>query len=99
MALEAVGESAGACNDVPGQRATAKRTTGVGMAIVVELQHIGTAGFFGHAEFDDRAAAEDYATAELVRLGETPGDARAAAKLATNTPADASARGYAVRIV
>ncbi|MFT7021368.1 MAG: hypothetical protein ACJA07_000445 [Rhodococcus sp. (in: high G+C Gram-positive bacteria)] len=75
-----------------------EHTTGVGMAIVVELQHIGTAGFFGYAEFDDRVAAEDYATAELMRLGESAADARAAAKLATNTPADASGRGYAVRI-
>lgn len=68
------------------------------MAIVVELQHIGTTGFFGYAEFADRAAAEEHAVDELVKLGEGRDDASAAAALASHTPADASARGYAVRI-
>lgn len=65
---------------------------------IVEFQKISNAKFFGRSSHPDRAAAERHAVAELVRLGETEENARAAAAAADWGCADASAHGYGVRI-
>lgn len=65
---------------------------------LVEFQDISSGRYFGLAEHPSRESAERSAVAELIRLGESESDARAAASIANWTCADASAHGYAVRI-
>jgi len=63
-----------------------------------EFYSISSGKYFGLVEHPNRAAAETYATAELIGFGEAESDARAAAAAANWSCADASAHGYGVRI-
>ena len=65
---------------------------------IVEFQKISNGKYFGRSNHPDRPAAERHAVTELMRLGETEENARAAAAVADWGCADASAHGYGVRI-
>lgn len=65
---------------------------------VCEFQNIRNSQYFGLQRFPDRAAAEAYATTELLRLGEHPDNVASAVAVAGWGCADTSADGYGVRI-
>jgi len=65
---------------------------------ICELEYILTGQRFGRSTHPNRAAAEQHAITELLRLGENEMDARLAASDARRTCADTRADGYGVSI-
>ena len=63
-----------------------------------EFQKTTSGPFFGRAEFPDRDSGAQYATTELIKLGEHPEDVRRAVSLAGHSCADTRSGGYGVRI-